>query len=335
MKRMSYVCVVVFIVLMALSFLPLSGTAAADEIKMFWASFLPKNIPETSDFQTLFVDKVNERAKGKLNIGYRGGPEAIPPTDLGDATAKGIIDMCTTTVGWYEAIVPGVGALMLSDYTPQAERANTALLDYTKKLHADHGLYWLGRSAPTKDNFFYIFLNKKVEKPEDFKKMKLGVATAARATAEAWGATVTPVKISDYFTAMERKLVDGIPGCPIVTWVSLGCQEVTKYVLDYQFYQSTATALMNLKSWNKLPDDVKKIMYDTMGEFYVARMDVEAKREEGARKKMKDARIEFYKFADPKDGQWLIKTADDAGWKYQHDRFPEVTDQLEKFLRRK
>ena len=102
--------------------------------------------------------------------------------------------------------------------------------------------------------------------------MKLGTATASRAAAEAWGATVTPVKISDYFTAMERKLVDGIPGCPIDTWVSLGCEEVTKYVLDYQFYQSTATALMNLNSWNKLPDDVKKIMYDTMDEYYVAKM---------------------------------------------------------------
>ena len=41
---------------------------------------------------------------------------------------------------------------------------------------------------------------------------------------------------------------------------------------------------------------------------------------------MLDAGIEFYKFADPKDGEWLINTAYDAGWKYQHDRFPEVTD---------
>jgi TRAP-type transport system periplasmic protein len=332
---MNHVCVVALVVLMSLSFLPLSGTASADEIKMFWASFLPKSSPETLDFQTLFVDKVNERAKGKLNIGYRGGPEAIPPTDLGDATVKGVIDMCSTTVGWYEAIVPGIGALMLTEYSPQQERANTAFMVYIKKLHADRGLYWLGRASPTKDNFFTIFLNKKVQKPEDVKKMKLGVATAARAAAEAWGATVTPVKISDYFTAMERKMVDGIPGCPIVTWVSLGCQEVTKYVLDYQFYQSTATALMNLKSWNKLPDDVKKIMYDAMGEFYSARMAVAAKSVEAARKKMMDAGIEFYKFADPKDGEWLMKTTYDAGWKYQHDRFPEVTDQLEKFLRKK
>jgi TRAP-type C4-dicarboxylate transport system substrate-binding protein len=242
--------------------------------------------------------------------------------------------MCSTTVGWYESVVPGVGALMLSDYTPQEERANKAFMDYVEKLHADHGLYWLGRSAPTKNNFFYIFLNKKVEKPEDFKKMMLGVATAARAAAKAWGATITPVKISDYFTAMERKMVDGIPGCPITTWVALGCQEVTKYVLDYQFYQGTATALMNLKSWNKLPDDLKKLMYDTMGEFYAARMDAAARRVEGAEKKMKDMGIEFYKFKNPKDGEWLMKTTYDAGWKYQHDRFPEVTDQLEKFLRK-
>lgn len=335
MKRMNSVCVVVIIVLMGLLLFPLGGTASAAEIKLYWVSFLPRSLPETRDFQTLFVDKVNERAKGKLKIIYRGGPEAIPPTDVANAVQKGIIDMCTTTVGWYEAVVPGVGALMLSDYTPQEERTNTAFMNYVEKLHAAHGLYWLGRASPTKGKFFYIFLNKKVEKPEDFKKLKLGVATAARAAAKAWGATVTPVKISDYFTAMERKLVDGIPGCPIVTWVALGCNEVTKYVLNYQFYQSTATALMNLKSWNKLPGDMKKMMYDTMGEYYGARMNANARRLKAARKKMLDSGVEFYKFANPKDGAWLMMTATEAGWKYQHERFPEVTDQLEKFLRKK
>lgn len=334
MKTTRLVCSCAVMLLSSTFLLP-AGRAQAEAIKLYWASFLPKNIPENVDFQTQFVDKVNERAKGRLEIIYRGGPEAIPPTDVANATQKGIVDLCTTTVGWYEAVVPGVGALMLSDYTPMEERANKAFMGYVEKLHADHGLHWLGRGAPTKEKFFYIFLNKKVEKPDDFKKMKLGVATAARAAAEAWGATVTPVKISDYFTAMERKLVDGIPGCPIVTWVALGCQEVTKYVLDYQFYQSTVSVLMNLDSWKKLPDDLKKTMYDTMGEFYAGKLAADDKRVAGARKKMADAGIEFYKFADAKDGQWLLKTTDDAAWKYQRDRFPEVTDQLEKFLRKK
>ena len=63
---------------------------------------------------------------------------------------KGIVDMCTTTVGWYEAIVPGVGALMLTEYTPHEEWANTAFMDYIEKLHADQGLYWLAAPPPPK-----------------------------------------------------------------------------------------------------------------------------------------------------------------------------------------
>lgn len=330
-KRMSSFFV---LALFGLALVVPSGNAWAQEMKLKWVSFLPKNSPETVDFQTLFVDKVNARAKGKLNFAYRGGPESIPPTDLGDATVKGIIDMATTTIGWYEAIVPGVGALMLTELIPDEEWAKPEFLAYLKKIHGDKGLVWLGRAAPTKENFFGIYLNKKVEKPGDFKKMKLGCATAARAAAEAWGSTVTPVKISDYFTAMERKLVDGIPGCPLDTWVSLGCQEVTKYVLDYWFYQSTATSIMNLNAYNKLPGDVQNILTDTMKEYNRAKMEVAAKRKTEARKKMLGAKVEFYKFADPKDGEWLLKTANEAAWKYQRDRFPEVTAQLEKLIRK-
>ena len=330
MKRLFGITIIVAMLALAVS----PGLAGADEITLNWASFLPKNTLETKAFQEHFVDKVNEKAKGKVKINYRGGPEAVPPVDLGKATQKGIIDLCTTTVGWYEAIVPGVGAMMLTNYTPAEEFANAELMDYVEKMHAAGGLRWLGRAAPTDNDFFYIFLNKKAVKPADFKGMKLGTATAARAAAEAWGAAVTPVKISDYFTAMERKMVDGIPGCPPDVWVNLGCQEVTKYVLDYQFYKSTATAIMNLDSWNKLPDDVKQIMMDTMKEYNVIKAKLAVQREEESRKKLSDAGVEFYKFDDPNDGKWLIDTAYSAAWDYQRERFPEVTEKLEKLLRK-
>ena len=152
-----------------------------------------------------------------------------------------------------------------------------------------------------------------------------------RAAAKAWGASVTPLKLSEYYSAMERNLVDGVPGCPIPTWVAFGAHEVTKYVLDHQFYQSTAVAIMNAGKWAALPEDLKKTMQEAMIDFQREKMEIGSKRVVWGRKKMKDTGVEFYKFA-PKDAEWLIKTAYDAAWEYQHKRFPEVTDNLHKLL---
>lgn len=303
----------------------------AQEITLYWASFLPKNHPETVDIQKYYIDRVNERAKGQLVIKYRGGPEVMAPPDLGTAVKNGVVDLCTTTVGYYEAIVPGVGGLMLTELTPDEEQRPGGANNYIIKLHRDHGLVFLGRAAAGKEPFFYFFLNKKIEKPDDFTRFKLGCATALRAASKAWGASVVPLKLSEYYTAMERNLVDGIPGCPIPTWVAFGCHEVTKYVLDYQFYQSTAMAIMNPKSWEKLPEGVKKIMNETMVDYQKVKMEVMAQSVAKSRQKMKAAGVEFYKLS-PEHGNWLVKTAYDAAWDYQHERFPKVTEDLRKHL---
>lgn len=331
MKRVICFGIVTFIALtMAVATLP-GKPVHAEEITLNWASFLPKNHPETRDVQTYFFDRVNQMAKGRLVVKYRGGPEVIPPPNLGTAVKNGVVDICTTTVGYYEAIVPGIGALMLTDLTPSEERHRKGVMEYIEKLHNEKGLQFLGRAAPGKEAFFYFFLNKKAEKPEDFKRMKLGTATAMRAAAKAWGASVVPLQLSEYFSAMERNLVDGVPGCPAPTWVAFGAHEVTKYVLDHQFYQSTAVAIMNFAKWDGLPEDLKEIMETAMIAFQSDKMEIDVMRVAAARKKMKEAGVQFYKFS-PQDAEWLMKTAYDAAWDYQQDRFPEVTEQLRKLL---
>ena len=92
---------------------------------------------------------------------------------------------------------------------------------------------------PTNDlQFFNLFLNKKVEKPEDFKKLRIGTATAARALTEGWGAAPVNLQLTDYYTAMERNTVDGVSSSTLSNWVSSGCQAVTKYLVLPGYFQS-------------------------------------------------------------------------------------------------
>jgi len=326
-------------VLSCISFILFAGAVpasvfCADQIALNWASMLPKTASETVALQKLFFDKVNEKAKGQLVINYRGGPEVIGQFDLGAAVQKGVIDIAMVSVGFYEALVPGNGAAMLSELTPQEERKPGGAYYFLDEMHQKAGMKYLGRTAPSKDLFFFTYLNKKVTTQKEFSGFRIGCSAGARAAVEGWGASVTNVKITDYYNAMERGLVDSISGCPLDIWVSLGAQEVTKYVIDHPYYVSTAVAIMNLNSWNKLPKNLQTLLIESMTEYEKEKVGVEQKNREEARQKMINAKVEFYKLSPPV-AQWYVSTAYKAAWDYQQKRFPEVTTKLRELLTKK
>src|SRR4030042_4273729 len=107
----------------------------AKPIKLTWLSFVPKTNVLVPNFQKMFVDRVNERAKGELIIDFRGGPEVIEAFDQGKAIQQGIVDIALPPVGFYEAIAPGIGGAMLTELTPTEERRPGGGYDYLLELH--------------------------------------------------------------------------------------------------------------------------------------------------------------------------------------------------------
>jgi TRAP-type C4-dicarboxylate transport system substrate-binding protein len=313
--------------------LPSPGSCA-DQITLNWASMLPKTSTETIAYQKLFIDRVNEKAKGQVVINYRGGPEVIGQFDLGAAAQKGIIDIATVSVGFYEALVPGNGAAMLSELTPQDERKPGGAYYYLDEMHSKAGLKYMGRAAPSSDLFFFCYTKKKVMTQKDFSGFRIGCSTGSRSAVEGWGATVTNVKIADYYNAMERGLVEAVAGVPLDVWVSLGAHEVTKYVIDHPYYVSTAVAIMNLNTWNKLSKELQSLFNETMAQYEKDKIPMEQKQREEARQKMINAKIEFYKLS-PAVAEWYVSTAYKASWEYQQKRFPDVTPKLKELLTKK
>jgi TRAP-type C4-dicarboxylate transport system substrate-binding protein len=308
----------------------LPSGVSAKEITLNWASFLPKSHPGTVSLQKVLFDKINERAKGELVIRYRGGPETFSSRDLGDAVQKGIVDMASALISFYQSIVPGAGSFKLSPFTPEEERKN-GVYDYMAARHEKYGLKYIGRPNPGKSNYFHLYLNKKVEKPEDFKSVSIGAAGAGRPSAMAWGSSVVTLKLSEYYTAMERHLVDGINCVPLDAWVAWGCQEVTKYVPDHSYFQGTGMIIANLTSWNKIPKNLQKLIMDTMIEYEIGQIDFEIKKMARAKKKMMDAGVEFYKFS-PDVEKWFLETAYSSTWAYEEKRAGKVVTDFKKLV---
>lgn len=326
----SVLCSILVILAVTLLMACTPKPSSSDEYVLEWASFQNASHLETMALQKNFFDQVNAKSKGELTIKFRGGPEVIAPPDLGGAVQKGIVDIGMAPCGFYEAIAPGVGAAVLSNVTVQKERTGGAF-DYFVEIHNKGGLTYLGRPFFAPKGFFYVYLNKKVATPRDLAGLKIGGTTAGRAPAIGWGANFVSLQMDEYFTSMESGLVDGVNSSPLVTWVSSGSHEVTKYIIDHPFYQSSLMTFMNLNSWNKLPKHLQKLMLDIMAEAEDKGADEFEKINNESMQKVTAAGVEKITFSS-QDAKWFIDTAFNAGWAYQQERFPDVTPKLKELL---
>jgi TRAP-type transport system periplasmic protein len=328
----SRICSILLVVL-AVVLVPVMDICAAP-IELSWVSIISKhNSPEMTAFERTFINRVNEKAKGELFIKYRGGPETITAFDQGKGVQKGVVDIANTACGFYEPIAPGVGAAMLTQIPVEEERKTGGGYDFLNEIHKKGGLYYLGRGTPA-DEYFALNLRKKVTTRQDFSGLRVGTATAARAAVVAWGATVVSLSMDEYYSSMERGLVDGLASCPWTLLVSSGVHEVTKYALDNGYYQSTLAVIMNLDKWNKLPKHLQAVMTESIIESEKDMRTYYADLKTQAKQKMAKSGVEFYKLS-PDLAKWFIDTAYDSAWEYQMKRFPDVTPKLKQLLSKK
>ncbi len=311
--------------------LPAFAQQKAEPITLNWAAFIPGSHPETVGFTKGFINKALELSKGRLAFKFRGGPETFATPDLPKVTQSGIVDISINLSGVLEMVAPGVGGTILSRIPFEEERKNGTYA-YMDQLCNKGGLHYMGRLAPSGDlQFFVLFLNKKVEKPEDFKRLRIGTATAGRALTEGWGAAVVNLQMTDYYTAMERGTVDGVSSSTITNWTNSGCQAVTKYLVQPGYFQSSVAVVMNVNTWNKLPQDLQQVINEAM--IYSEKVGAEAWAEDRAKsiQKLKNAKVEIYNLS-PDTAKWLVDTAYESTWAYQQKRFPDVTPRLKTLL---
>ena len=303
----------------------------AEPVTLEWVSFVPSTSSTIAGIEKTFINKVVESAAGDIVINYRGGPESIPNQDLPVAVQAGVIDLAVTTYGDYESLVHGANGAILTQISLEEERKPGGAYDYLVELHKSAGLFYLGRGVKTAEGFFRLALNKKVETQEDFTGLMIGGGPSARAPAVGWGATYSAVNLPEFYTAMERGMVDGIAGAAVSTWFNSGVYEVTKYMLDHPYYESSVSIIMNLDSWNQLPQNLQNIMMESIISSEKEQIALYAETEAQLIQKIKDGGVEFYKLS-PDVAEWYVKTAYDAAWDYQQERFPEETQKLRELL---
>ena len=304
------------------------SAALAAEVTLRAVSAFADGTTFSRNFQR-FIDEVNERGKGVVQIEYRGGGgKVMNPFQLGDAIRTGVVDIGNLPGAFYTKLLPEADVMKLSDFTIKEERENGAWA-FMNELHNTKMNTW--HLARQKDCVpFHLYLTKKIDKP-DLNGFNIRVTPIYRAFFESMGASMIRTKPGDVYTALERGTVDGY-GWPTQGVLDLGWHEVTKYRVDPAFYRASVEVLVNLDAWNKLTDEQKQVLQE--GASWMEDLcaeDQEINEEE--KKRQAEAGIETIDFGEQVSAAYL-KQAYESGWAAFVAANPETGPKLKELLTR-
>jgi TRAP-type C4-dicarboxylate transport system substrate-binding protein len=292
---------------MGLSFAPAQAAPKSKPIVLKAISFLPASNARTVVYRK-WMDAVTERAKGELTMKYIGGPEVIAYPQQPQAIRKGVVDLSFCGASRFKGLVPEARMMALSLQSWEEERKSGAE-DLMRKYFAKSGIYFVGRADPKQNpKNFSIYLKKKIASPDDLKGLRLGAAgTYVDAMAKALGMSMTIIKSSDAYSALDRGMIDAY-SFSLEGAKSYSLQEVVPYVLDHPLYRSNTNLPMNLAKWKKLPPHLQKLIMDVYEEFVPVFIKASAKGLIDAKKVFQKAGVKFITFS-PSDAERFISIA--------------------------
>jgi len=220
----------------------------------------PMSLPATMTQK--MVDRINEKAAGKLKVTPFYGESLFKQQESYRSTALGVADM-----SYFGPTSPGspvvLGRIMSLPFTgvtshEMGTEVYRRLLKESPEMQAEYrGLKVMGVFAIPMDNFHMV--KKPIHVPKDAKGVKI-VALGPRVDfMKEIGAVPVTMGLGDWYTSLERGLVEGIyflfPVLPVFKGEDLfKSHTIVNASLGVNMF------VFNEKKWNSLPPDLQKVI---------------------------------------------------------------------------
>jgi TRAP-type C4-dicarboxylate transport system substrate-binding protein len=140
---------------------------------------------------------------------------------------------------------------------------------------------------------------KPVRTLNDFKGMTIRAGGPVAKIYDALGCSTTLVPYSEIYTSLATGVFDAITAGPPKTFFDLKLHEIAKYYILPPFTPTSTTEIdVSMRTWEKLPDDLKAIItmaqQATSWDYYEAQKDGDKKAIEA----MKAVGVEFIQLPD-------------------------------------
>jgi TRAP-type transport system periplasmic protein len=211
-----------------------------------------------------WIKELKEKSKGRLIVQYYAPNTLTPIDESWEAVKSGIADIAFHANRNQFPLSDVVAMPFMFKSTEAASLTLWEMLNEFPEMAAEYKdakLLWAFTSAE------YQLHTKKirVSKLSDIKGKKIIVWTPnSRKYAEVLGAAPISVTPLDTYMALQRGMADGV-FCPLAPMRSYKVDEVTKYHNIINFSQDAFWGAINIKSFEKLPPDLQKLLLDTCG----------------------------------------------------------------------
>lgn len=305
--------------------------AQAQEVVLKAVTYVhPSKVEDAMGIFKAWVDKVNEKADGRMRIDIMGGPEVFPVGDQVKAVSRGLADL-TLTFTSHAAQVPEIDSLGLSQFTPAEEREN-GYLQLLDEAHEKIGIKVIGRTAT--NSGFHIFSKEPIDSLSDFTNVKIRSHSGYDDFFRSLGANPIGMAISEIYGGLERSVVTAAPYNMFV--YDLGIHEVVGYALEDAFWPShTTITLMNLKKFEGLDPELQKILIDSQIEIEAEMAGIGGEMIAAERKRLEDAGMTFTSLPAEEAEQFRNMAAESRYKALEAEVGPERTGQIRDLLTRR
>ena len=257
----------------------LNAQAADKTYRLKIQSAYPRSDPSMELLKD-FAKTADKMSNGRIKITVFADPELVPAEQLFEATQKGTLDMLHAVAAMWGGIVP-VGevefglpyAYNLPGEPDVFEAAkmirdlfyNTGYAALLREEYAKQGLYW-----PDVHSYGPIFTlsTKKITTCEDMQGLKFRVEGSWADYYNAVGARGTYISGMEAYMGLKLGTIDASQW-DVSAITALNWHEVAPYwLLGGQNDVVVGQILFNMKSWNALPDELKKVMSDAAEDYF-------------------------------------------------------------------
>jgi len=276
-----------------------------------------------------FVDRVNSSGKGQVQIRLIGGPEAMPPFEVGGALQSGVVDIAHLPGNYYEKLVPAATAVGLAERNMAELRKNGGYAEIGR-LH-EQGMNTRVLAMWGFGIQFHLYTTKPLS-GADLSGFKIRVAPGFQEVVRALGGSTVQTAPGEVYTALERGVIDGYTW-PLWGVLDLGWQRVTKYRIEPGWRTVAIGVLMNLDRYKRLSPEQRRVLDESALWFedYASRL-IERKNAE-EREKQAKAGIKSLELKG-RDADKLLSASRESGWEAMAVKAPKETPQLRKLLAR-
>ena len=234
--------------------------------KIVWRaqSSYPAGLPQLYEPAARFAEKVRRLTNGRLVIRMSPGGSIVPATKVLDAVSAGTLDLACTWAGWWIGKFPA--SVLFGNSFPNGLQMREMLswiytgggIGLWNEMYQGRNLRVLPPYGVLgSENFCWS--RRPIDSLEDFKGLKFRTVGIWGKCLERLGARVVSLPGGEVYPSLERGVIDACEfGTPAIDR-KLGFQEICKFLKLPGIHEPCAPleTLVNEKSWDKLPEDLK------------------------------------------------------------------------------